>query len=60
MWWCKCNDNNYLYYAITIYPIITCYLIWHQERKEKYLKKQVRILIEKNKELEESLNDKKE
>lgn len=62
MWWykCDCTENNYLYFAITIYPIITCYLIWNQERKEKYLKRQIKILIEKNDELEEALKEKKD
>ena len=54
----ECN-NDYLYYCITLYVFISCYLIKHQEKQEKYLKKKLKQEKEMNNDLLELLDIRK-
>ena len=34
-------ENDYLYYCVTLYVVLTLYLLKHQEKQEIYLKKKL-------------------
>jgi hypothetical protein len=44
---CVC-DNDYLYYSVTIYIILTLYLINNQDKQQAYLKKKLKQEKEMN------------
>ena len=48
-------ENDYLYYCITLYVIISCYIIKYQEKQEKHLKTKLHQEIEMNRDLLELL-----
>ena len=44
--WCTCYLNDYLYAFIFLYPLISCFALWSEERTIKRLEKEVKELKE--------------
>ena len=44
--WCNCYLNDYLYSFIFLYPVIACFAIYSEERRNKKLEEEIKLLKE--------------
>ena len=52
-------ENDYLYYCVTLYIVVTWYLLKHQDKQEAYLKKKLAQEKELNNDLLELMGYKR-
>ena len=45
--YCTCYLNDYLYSFIFLYPLITCFALWNEERTIKKLETEIKELKRK-------------